>query len=146
MLLLFETSGGYALFKVGKNAKDDIANGIKLKAFAPFESTTDAVVAATSIIDSKLDKSLKKFLKKQVDGKDAAEELAVADVKLGGLIKEKMDIKCVHNDTVLELFRGVRENIEELLGDGLEEGALKTMQLGLSHSLSRCAPCPPNPS
>jgi nucleolar protein 58 len=137
MHLLFETPGGYALFKVGKNAKDDIAAGIKLKAFAPFESTTEAVVAATSIIDGTLDKSLKKFLKKQFSSKDASDELAVADVKLGGLLKEKLDIKCVYNDTVLELFRGVRENLEDLLGNGLEEGAMKAMQLGLSHSLSR---------
>eukprot|EP01039_Chlorochromonas_danica_P006789 gene6789-7500_t len=137
MHLLFETPGGYALFKVKKDtAVDDIASAVKLKAFEPFESTTEAVVAATSIIESKLDKSLKKFLKKQFGSKDA-DELAVADVKLGSLIKEKLDIKCVHNDKVLELFRGVRENLEALLGSDLEEGALKSMQLGLSHSLSR---------
>ncbi|RYH30456.1 hypothetical protein EON65_05050 [archaeon] len=136
MLLLFETPGGYALFKVGKKASEDISSNIKLKAFEPFESTTDAVVAATNLIESKLDKNLKKFLKKQFEGKDA-EELAVADVKLGAVIKEKLDIKCVHNDTVFDLFRGVRENIEELLGGGLDEGTLKSMQLGLSHSLSR---------
>ena len=39
---------------------------VKLKSFAPFASTTEAVVAATSIIDSTLDKNLKKFLKKNM--------------------------------------------------------------------------------
>ncbi len=78
---------------------------VKLKSFAPFASTTEAVVAATSIIDSTLDKNLKKFLKKNI--KEQSDELAVADIKLGGLIKEKLDIKCVFNDSVAELFRGV---------------------------------------
>ena len=76
MLLLFETSAGYALFKVkADKLKDgtqiwdsftsaDKASSIaKLLAFKPFENTTEAVVAATSIIESKLDKSLKTFLK-----------------------------------------------------------------------------------
>jgi nucleolar protein 58 len=145
MLLLFETPGGYALFKVLKEKKlsaaqeiagefsslDSASSMVKLKAFAPFSSTTDAVVAATSIIESTLDKNLKKFLKKNV-----SDELAVADVKLGGLIKESLDIKCVCNDAIMELFRGVRQHLEGLL-PGAEEESIKAMRLGLSHSLSR---------
>jgi hypothetical protein len=68
--------------------------------------------------------------------KEISDELAVADVKLGGLIKEKFDIKCVHNDAVFELFRGIRSQMDSLLGE-TDDGALKAMQLGLSHSLSR---------
>ena len=83
---------------------------VKLKSFAPFASTTEAVVAATSIIDSTLDKNLKKFLKKNI--KEQSDELAVADIKLGGLIKEKLDIKCVFNDSVAELFRGVHLRVD----------------------------------
>ena len=145
MLLLFETPGGYALFKVLKEKKlgaaSEISNEftslesansmVKLKAFAPFSSTTDAVVAATSIIESTLDKNLKKFLKKNV-----SDELAVADVKLGSLIKDNLDIKCVCNDAIMELFRGVRQHLEGLL-PGAEEESIKAMRLGLSHSLSR---------
>jgi nucleolar protein 58 len=151
MLLLLETPAGYALFKVLKPGKledvdkiweefqtpDKAANVVKLKAFAPFENTTEAVVAATSIIESTLDKSLKKFLKKNIISKEVSDELAVADIKLGGLIKEKMEIQCVCNETVMELFRGVRTQMETLLGGTEGEGAMKAMQLGLSHSLSR---------
>jgi nucleolar protein 58 len=149
MLLLFETSAGYALFKVLKPDSLDINNlwqdfktaeqassVVKLKAFSPFENTTEAVVAATNIIESKLDKSLKKFLSKHIVKKELADELAVSDIKLGGLIKEKLDIQCVHNDTVNELYRGIRTQMDSLLS-GAEEGAMKAMQLGLSHSLSR---------
>lgn len=115
---------------------DRASSVVKLKAFGAFDSTTDAVVAATSIIESTLDKTLKKFLKKNIISKEVADELAVADIKLGGLIKDKMDIQCVCNESVLELFRGVRMQMDTLLG-GIESGGLKSMQLGLSHSLSR---------
>ena len=104
---------------------------VKLKAFDPFENTTAAVVAATSIIDSTLDKSLKKFLKKN----NIEDELAVSDIKLGGLIKEKLDIQCVCNDSILELFRGIRTQMDSLLDQDFT--TMKSMQLGLSHSLSR---------
>lgn len=150
MLLLFETSAGYALFKVLKPDKinsptlwqdfqtpEGASNIVKLKSFAPYGSTTEAVVAATSIIESTLDKGLKKFLKKNIISKEISDELAVADIKLGGLIKEKMDIQCVYNDGIMELFRGVRTQMESLLGSDTEAGGLKSMQLGLSHSLSR---------
>ena len=151
MLLLFETSAGYALFKVLKPGKIedtdnlwkdfetvDKASGIvKLKAFTPFENTTEAVAAATSIIESTMHSTLKKFLKKNIINKSLDDELAVSDIKLGGLIKDKMDIQCVCNDSILELFRGVRTQIDSFIGGADEGGSLKPMQLGLSHSLSR---------
>ena len=56
---------------------------MKLKAFSKFENTTEALAAATALVDSKLSKGLKKFLKKNA-GED---ELAVLDAKLGGIIK-----------------------------------------------------------
>ena len=147
MLLLFETPAGYALFKVKDNKlKDNVwedfqtadraAEIVKLKAFSAFENTTEAVVAATSIVEGKLDKGLKKFLKKQIVSKELQEELAVADLKTGGLIKDNLDIQCVHNDTVNEIFRGIRGQMQALVG-GEEGDGLKQMQLGLSHSLSR---------
>lgn len=149
MLILFETSAGYALFKATKPGKftsaanvaeefskaSDPGSLIKFKAFAPFENTTDAVVAATSIIDSNMDKSLKKFLKKNIVEKDPSEELAVADSKLGGVIRDSLSIKCVHNDMVMEVFRSIRQNLDLLMEKS--DGDMKAMQLGLSHSLSR---------
>ena len=151
MLLLFESSAGYALFKVkgDKIAKADpaaiweqfstpegAAEMVKLKAFGAFDSTTDAVVAASSLVEGTLDKGLKKFLKKNIVSKAIEDELAVNDVKLGGLVKDKLDIQCVSNESVNEIFRGVRSHVDSLLG-GVESGDLKSMQLGLSHSLSR---------
>lgn len=65
---------------------------VKLKAFYRFADTTEAVAAASALIESKLSSELKSFLKKNIVKKELTDELAVADAKLGGLIKEKLDI------------------------------------------------------
>ncbi|KAJ8452518.1 hypothetical protein Cgig2_000107 [Carnegiea gigantea] len=108
------------------------AEVVKLKAFDKFENTAEALSAATLLIDSKPSKGLRKFLKAHCQG----ETLAVADSKLGNAIKEKLQIECVHNNAVLELMRGVRSQLTELIS-GLGTQDLAPMSLGLSHSLSR---------
>ena len=105
---------------------------VKLKAFSQFENTTEALAAATAIVDSKLSKNLKKFLKKHAEG----DSLAVIDAKLGSLVKEKLGIPCIHGNGVLELVRGVRTQLQGLVA-GLAGHDLTPMALGLSHSLSR---------
>ncbi|KAL5566974.1 hypothetical protein UlMin_030138 [Ulmus minor] len=146
MLLLFETPAGFALFKVLDEEKlskvedlwkdfstaESARQVVKLKAFSKFENTSEALEAATLLIDSKPSKGLRKFLRAHCDG----DTLAVADSKLGNIIKEKLKVECVHNNTVMELMRGVRNQLTELIS-GLEVQDLAPMSLGLSHSLSR---------
>lgn len=55
-------------------------------------SLSQAVAAATALVESKMNKELKKFLKKNIVSKELTDELAVADAKLGGVIKDKLDI------------------------------------------------------
>lgn len=50
---------------------------------SPFESLFSA---ATALVEGKIGKSLKKVLKKVV-AKEAHEQLAISDAKLGGVIK-----------------------------------------------------------
>ncbi|PRQ41978.1 putative Nop domain-containing protein [Rosa chinensis] len=149
MLLLFENPGGFMLFKVLKDdgkftkaeAQDiakEFATGesarkvVKLKAFSKFENMSEALEAATMLIESKTTKDLRKFLKKHCEG----EILGVADSKLGNIIKEKLKIECVHDNAVMELMRGVRSQLTELI-TGLQVQDMAPMSLGLSHSLSR---------
>ncbi|XP_020272978.1 probable nucleolar protein 5-2 [Asparagus officinalis] len=146
MLVLFETPAGFALFKVldeGKLSKvedlwkefstsESARQVVKLKAFSKFENTSEALAASTLLIDSKPSKDLRKFLRSHCDG----ETLAVADSKLGNAIKEKLKIDCLHNNAVMELMRGVRSQLTELIS-GLGVQDLAPMSLGLSHSLSR---------
>src|SRR3989338_2441698 len=109
-------------------------NSIKLKSFENFKDTNEALVAATAIVESKLDKKLKKFLKKQLQEKES--KLAVCDKNLGAAIKSKLGIQCVCDDSVVALMRGIRNNLTSLLGDVTTEKDLQSMSLGLSHSLS----------
>jgi nucleolar protein 58 len=84
------------------------------------------------MIESKLNKDLKTFLKKSIKGKD---KLAISDSKIGGIIKEKLDIQCVADESVQELMRGIRQQMTGLLQR--DEHNMQAMRLGLAHSLSR---------
>ncbi|KAF3454374.1 hypothetical protein FNV43_RR04821 [Rhamnella rubrinervis] len=143
MLLLFETPAGFALFKVldeGKLSKvEDLwkdfstsESARQVESFFKFENTSEALEAATLLIESKPSKGLRKFLRAHCDG----ESLAVGDSKLGNIIKEKLKIECIHSNAVMELMRGVRNQLTELIA-GLAVQDLAPMSLGLSHSLSR---------
>ncbi|KAH0899912.1 hypothetical protein HID58_049480 [Brassica napus] len=105
---------------------------VKLKAFDKFDNTSDALEAVAKLVEGTPSKGLRKFLKANCKG----ETLAVADSKLGNIIKEKLTIDCVHNNAVMELLRGVRSQLSELIS-GLGEQDLAPMSLGLSHSLAR---------
>ncbi|XP_063733888.1 nucleolar protein 58 isoform X2 [Eleginops maclovinus] len=149
MLVLFETAAGYAIFKVLDESKlqqidslhkefdtPEKANKVvKLKHFEKFQDTTEALAAATALTEGKIGKSLKKVLKKVV-AKEAHEQLAISDAKLGGVIKEKLDLACIHSPMVAELMRCIRSQIENLV-TGLPPKEISVMSLGLAHSLSR---------
>ncbi|CAF3691489.1 unnamed protein product [Rotaria socialis] len=99
MLVLFETSAGYAVFKLldekklqeTKNLYADFespekaATVLKLVHFEKFEDTTQALAAATATVEGKISKPLKKLLKRLVDP-DVQEKLLVADSTLGKAI------------------------------------------------------------
>ncbi|XP_059475589.1 nucleolar protein 58 [Neocloeon triangulifer] len=149
MLVLFETPAGYAVFKLLDEKKLQATDNlfkdfetpgkaskvVKLKHFHKFLDTTDALAATTAAVEGKLSKHLKKLLKKLVV-QDAQEQLLVADAKLGGVIKEKFEINCMTNNSVQELMRCIRSQIDGLLGD-FPQKEMTAMALGLAHSLSR---------
>ena len=57
-----------------------------MKHFSKFVDMTDALSAATAAVEGKMSKGLKKVLRK-VFASDIQEQLAVADAKLGSVIK-----------------------------------------------------------
>ncbi|KAG5314084.1 NOP58 protein, partial [Acromyrmex insinuator] len=148
MLVLFETSAGYAIFKVLNENKlaqsEDLHKDfetpeaasrlLKLTYFHKFEDTTEALCAATALVNSKLSKSLKKTLRNCCI--EAHEQLAVADAKLGCAIKDKLQLSCVSNTAVQELMRCIRSQLDSLIS-GVTEKERTAMTLGLAHSLSR---------
>ena len=109
---------------------------VKLKAFSKFEDTTAALSAATAICDGKLDRGLRTFLSDAIGSKSDKVTLGVADSKLGGLIKDKLSIQCVFDNSVQELVRGIRQHMNALIS-GLAPSDTAAFQLGLAHSLAR---------
>uniref|UniRef100_A0A183BVR7 Nop domain-containing protein n=1 Tax=Globodera pallida TaxID=36090 RepID=A0A183BVR7_GLOPA len=113
---------GYALFRLGDESVlqrvDDIWDEF----------------ASGSNCDGKLDKTLKRYLKKSIT--DPMEKLAVDDTQIGKLIKNAMDIKCLHNSAISELMRSIRANVGEFLGDETTQ-ELNAMRLGVAHSIGR---------
>ncbi|CAK9294567.1 unnamed protein product [Gordionus sp. m RMFG-2023] len=108
---------------------------LKLKHFHKFGDTTEALDAVSALIEGKMGKVLRKFLKKIIP-QSLHEEIAVADAKLGNLIKEKFQINCVHNSKIMDLMRGIRNQIDSLIPN-IPAKELLDMSLGLAHSLSR---------
>ncbi|XP_054166989.1 nucleolar protein 58-like [Oppia nitens] len=149
MLVLFETAVGYAIFKLTDESKlskvDSLykefesskkANKLlALQHFERFKDTTEAISSATALIEGKMNKKLKKMLKKIVLT-DVSEELAVADAKLGNVIKDKLNIGCVTSSAIQELMTGIRSQIENLVPEWSAEDEA-AMQLGLSHGIGR---------
>ena len=109
---------------------------VSLKAFSKYVDTTEALQSATALVEGRLSSGMKKFLKKNIVSKEITDTLAVADAKLGGAIKEKLSIPCVWDEGVMQLMRGLRAQIEGLL-EGTSGAELRSMQIGLAHSLSR---------
>lgn len=150
MYVLFETAAGFALFKVIKDKKlekldslhESFADGesankvVKLKAFAKFKDTKDAMKSIEKLMKGKVSKSLNKFLTKNIVQKEIEETLFVADKKLGSSITEKLGINCKTGKQAEELLRCIRFQMESLV-DGIETPQMKQMQLGLAHSVSR---------
>ncbi|MFS8004310.1 hypothetical protein Hanom_Chr13g01224271 [Helianthus anomalus] len=129
MLVLFETPAGFALFKVLDERKLSKVDDL-WKEFSSVDtarqrcqpqpcwlkaSPTKVCVSSCVLIDG--------------------ESFVVADSKLGNVIKEKLQIDCVHNQAVMELMRGVRSQLTELItGSGAQD--LAPVSLGVSQCLS----------
>ena len=150
MLLLLETAAGFGLFKVNndKILSDPVkiaeafsnvnsaSKAVSLQAWKAFKDSKSALESLTALSEGKLDSSLKKFLKKNIISDGVQEELAVQDKALAAAIQSKLEIPCVVNSTGLQLWRGVRDQLTNLV-EGLTEREAHTMALGLSHTMNR---------
>jgi len=149
LLILTETSAGYALLKAKDKKllkRDDlgtelsdvekICSELKLKQFQKFDSAAAALEEAAAIVEGKVTPKLSALLNDLKDEKKIS--LAVADPKLGNAIGKipGLEIKAVADSTTADLYRAIREHLPSLI-PGLMPEDVKTMSLGLSHSLAR---------
>lgn len=151
MLILVETAAGYGLFKV-ENSKliesdvkdiekcfvtsEEARKNVSLYSFSKFKKFQNAFDETNKLMESKLGKGLKKFLKKNIIKPKLNEPLALCDKTLGGLIKKKYNINVTYTNSTQEIIRGIRTHLYELLV-GVNEEDSKLLKLSLSHSLNR---------
>ena len=128
MYVLFETPGGYGLFRVmddsllkdnGKLKKhlqdaSSAQRALSLVDFHKFTNTTEALSASTALVESKLHTSLRRFLRKQMKGKKDF-VLGVSDTKLGRAISSKLDCTIAADENVQALLRGIRLHLDSWL-------------------------------
>jgi nucleolar protein 56 len=154
--VLFECAAGYGLFelvnfdKVGaeevQSSVTDLqrfSKYIKLVGFQPFESAEDALANINAISEGILDDSLLNFLElnlpkvsKKPGKEPTAFALGVVAPNLVQSIKNATNIRCVCDETIREVTRGIRLHLDHLI-QALGGGLMRQSQLGLSHSYSR---------
>src|SRR3989338_2996508 len=155
MFVLFETPGGYGLFKVMDNSllKDksklrkqfekasSAQKALSLVDFHKFANTTEALSASTALVESKLHTSLRRFLRNQIKGKEGF-TLGVSDTKLGKAISSKLNCSIAADENVQTILRGIRLHLDSFLSSQPSSSSdattnMNMMRLGLAHSLSR---------
>merc|ERR1712128_338676 len=146
--VLYESPVGFALFSVLDEGKfkevsdvqstfadpSSLGGVLQLKKFKKFTDQVEATGATVALTEGKIAKPLKKMLKK-LAADEVQAQLAVADSKLGGIIRDSIGLECIHSPAIHELIRGIRENLNEMTG--IQESERSAMALGLAHSLSR---------
>ncbi|CAF3587233.1 unnamed protein product [Fusarium graminearum] len=123
------------------DAKDTPTNTVlphrlKLKKFVKFDSAATALEEAASLKEGKVPELLSQLLDDLKSEKKAS--IAVADMKLGTAISNLPDLNIspVSGSNTMDLFRGIRGQMANLIPGLLEEN-FDRMALGLSHSMSR---------
>lgn len=149
MYILFETSVGYALFKMDDDkftrvdswkdlpsSASAAAKLFKLVAFKEFTDARDVLQASVKMINGKLSKTLSKFLQKNAISKDLQQKLIVGDKKIALEINKELGIPCESTDKSLEFTRCLRTFMSDLLAEhNISES--RNMSLSLAHGLGR---------
>lgn len=153
--VLYEHASGYGLFEVREvedigallpevekaiNDASLFRSVVKLVAFSPFKSGTNALDNINSVSEGVIHEDLKLFLETNLPtGKKAKKSgviLGVGDNRISGTLQEDMGIKCAGGDCVHEIIRGLRKFFSGMV-KGLSPIGEAKAQLGLGHSYSR---------
>lgn len=152
LYVLYEHATGYGLFYVQEvedigallptveRAVTDFslfASAVKLVAFSPFKSSTNALDNINAVSEGILHDDLKLFLDTNVPkNKKNNVLLGIGDTRISGTIQETTGIKCTASEAVAEIIRGLRVHFPKLV-KGLSQQAEAKAQLGLGHSYCR---------
>jgi len=113
------------------------ASTVKLISFSPFKSGINALDNINAVSEGIVHDDLKLFLSTNLpESKDVEVNLGIGDTRISGTIFEEVGVKCVSNDAVNEVIRGLRLHFPNMI-KGLSMVGEAKAQLGLGHSYSR---------
>jgi nucleolar protein 58 len=109
---------------------------LKLKEIVKWDSAAAGLEEVAGLVEGKVTPMLMQLLDSIKDEKKIS--LAVSDAKLGSAINKlpQFNITPVADSSTNELYRNIRAHLTDLI-PGLESENLRSLALGLSHSLSR---------
>lgn len=152
LYVLYEHASGYGLFHVDSSEEIGallpivaksiteytlFASTVKLISFSPFKSGINALDNINSVSEGVVHDDLKLFLSSNLpQSKDVEVNLGIGDTRISGTISEEVGVKCVCNEAVNEVIRGLRLHFPNMV-KGLSMVGEAKAQLGLGHSYSR---------
>jgi len=152
LYVLYEHASGYGLFHVDSTEEIGallpivtksiteytlFASTVKLISFSPFKSGINALDNINSVSEGVVHDDLKLFLSTNLpQNKDVEVNLGISDTRISGTISEEVGVKCVCNEAVNEVIRGLRLHFPNMI-KGLSMVGEAKAQLGLGHSYSR---------
>jgi len=152
LYVLYEHASGYGLFHVDSTEEIGallpivtksiteytlFASTVKLISFSPFKSGINALDNINSVSEGVVHDDLKLFLSTNLpQNKDVEVNLGIGDTRISGTISDEVGVKCVCNEAVNEVIRGLRLHFPNMI-KGLSMVGEAKAQLGLGHSYSR---------
>ena len=134
LFILFESAQGYFLFV--KEDYDETGGGLSkvqkavqsLERFSktttlvgshPFKTAEEALENITAVGAAKVTSTLKNFLTRYLPASKSSKKqkfaLGISDAKLGPELFAETGITAIHNDTTVEMIRGIRTHYAKLV-------------------------------
>lgn len=154
LYFLYECAAGYALFEkveydetstslkqLQKSIEsfESFSKMIKLKSFRAFQGNEQALSNLRTLAESEISEDLKDFLETILAKTKASKvSIGVIDKTLASKIGETFGVNVKLNDSVFEMFRGIRLHFTKFIKKGdFQDSNLMKISLGLGHSFSR---------
>ena len=134
LFILFESAQGYFLFvkedydetggslsKVQKavNSLERFSKTTKLVGSHPFKTAEEALENIQAVAAPKVTSTLKNFLTTYLPATKSSKKqkfaLGISDPKLGPELFSETGITAIHNDTTMEMIRGIRTHYAKIL-------------------------------
>jgi len=154
LFFLYECAAGYALFEkveydetstslkqLQKSIEsfESFSKMIKLKSFRAFQGNEQALSNLRTLAESEISEDLKDFLETILAKTKASKvSIGVIDKNLANKIGETFGVNVKLNDSVFEMFRGIRLHFTKFIKkNDFQDSNLMKISLGLGHSFSR---------